>query len=461
MPGIINLARLDVAKGEINAAKTRLSEALKLYPGSPELLLDLAHLLADNSEREQAITVLDYGRKFAAPSDAQVTPPTSTSAAAMNAQAPSASTTEVKHAGQPSAAGLSLDVRFYLAELLLSGNKRLEAKAVMAELAAQAPDDLRTHELRVRTALQSGKRESLRGTLKKMSDMAGFDLPWLVRISVLQRQIGVLDDAQYSLNKAQQANPDSLPVLVALTSLAIEQGKLGRAEASLKRLLAKWPTEIMSYRLAGDLALHRGDGLTAAAQYQNILDRAPSLEALELLVRAWGVARRGQQGVKVLDNWIATHPDDINARKLLADVYLVEKNPAAALKTYERLVREFPQDTSCLNNLAYLAELAGQPAALDYAKRAYDLSPRDANVNDTLGWILVRRSRGEEALRYLREADTLQADSSVIKFHLAQALIAVKQEVEARVALQDALRTGQAFDGIDEAKALLASLAKR
>ena len=461
VPGIINLARLDVAKGAVAAAKMRLGEALKLYPGSPELLLELAHLLADSGEREQAITVLDYGRKFAGPSDAQVTPPASTGAVAMNAQAPSASTTEVKHAGQPSAAALSLDVRFYLAELLLSGNKRLEAKAVMAELAAQAPDDLRTHELRVRTALQSGKRESLRGTLKKMSDMAGFDLPWLVRISVLQRQIGVLDDAQYSLNKAQQAHPDSLPVLVALTSLAIEQGKLGRAEASLKRLLAKWPTEIMSYRLAGDLALHRGDGLTAAAQYQNILDRAPSLEALELVVRAWGVAGRGLQGVKVLDNWIAAHPDDITARKLLADVYLVEKNPVAALKIYERLVREFPQDTSCLNNLAYLAELAGQPAALDYAKRAYDLSPRDANVNDTLGWILVRRNRGEEALRYLREADTLQADSSVIKFHLAQALIAVKQEVEARVALQDALRTGDAFDGIDEAKALLASLDKR
>lgn len=458
VPGIINLARLDAADSALVSARTRLTEALKLYPGSPELLLELAHLLADNGDRDEAIKVLDYGRKFAAQPGAEGVPASSTGAAPINTQPLPSPAKDPTDTAQPSAAALSLDTRFYLAELLLSANRQAEFKSVMVEIEAQAPNDLRTYELRVRSSMRTDKRESLRGTLKKMSDIAGFDTPWLVRISLLQRQIGVLDDAQYSLNKALQVNPDSLAVLVALTSLAIERGNLSRADEHLSKLQANWPTEVMNYRLAGDLALRRGDSLAAATQYQKILELAPSQETLELVVRAWGVAGHGQQAVRTLDSWISAHPRDIAPRKLLADVYLVERNPVAALQIYEHLVRDFPNDPSCLNNLAYLAEISGKPDALEYAKRAYELSHNDPNVNDTLGWILVRHNRGEEALRYLREADTLLADSSVIKFHLAQALVAVKQDAQARIALQDALRTGEAFDGIDEAKALQAKL---
>ena len=49
----------------------------------------------------------------------------------------------------------------------------------------------------------------------------------------------------------------------------------------------------------------------------------------------------------------------------------------------------------------------------------------------------MQASRAEEGLQYLREADTLLADSSVIKFHLAQALVALEQEAEARVVSLD------------------------
>jgi len=461
VPGIINLARLDVADGAVPAARTRLAEALKLYPGSSELLLELAHLLADTGERDEAIKILDYGRKLEDPSKSApaASERTSDAKAASKAVADAPVAVEGKsETGQPGAVAQSLEVRIYLAELLLAANRLTEAKSVIGDVASQAPEDLRTYELQVRAALQAGKRESLRSTLKKMADMAGFDALWLVRVSVLQRQIGVLEDAQYSLAKADQARPNSLPVLVALTSLAIEQSHFDRADAYLKRLVAKWPTEIISHRLAGDLALRSGNGVAAAEQYQKILERAPSLEALELVARAWGMAGRGDEAVKVLNTWIAAHPQDIAARKLLAEIHLAEKQPAAALQVYERLVEDFPKDATCLNNLAYLAEIAGKSSALDYAQRAYALNPNDANVNDTLGWILVRRERAEEGLRFLREADTLLADSSVIKFHLAQALVAVNRQAEARGTLQEALRSGIPFDGIDQAKALLVEL---
>lgn len=462
VPGIINLARLDVADGNIPAATKRLGEASKLYPGSPDLLLELAHLLADSGQRDEAIRLLDYGRKLATSGPAEIPPlnakTTRDTPAKQPADRPAEESGEAT-TSQPSAVAQSMDVRCYLAELLLAANRHEEAKAVIAEIEEQAPEDLRTYELRVRAALAAGKRESLRGTLKRMSDMAGFDASWLLRISTLQRQIGSPDDAQYSLAKADQGRPDGLPVLVALTSLAIDQAKFERADEYLGRLVAKWPNEIMSHRLAGDLALRRGNGMAAAESYQKLLARMPSLESVELVTRALGVAGRGQEAIKTVTAWIDAHPKDIAARKLLADVYLAEKAPVKAREVYERLVQENPDDAACLNNLAYLAEITAVPAAaLDYAKRAHAVAPTDPNINDTLGWILVRQGQAEEGLRYLREADTLLADSSVIKFHLAQALVAVKQEAEARMALEDALRSGVVFDGIDEARALLATL---
>lgn len=457
VPGIINLARLDVAEGAVPEARSRLSEALKVYPGSPELLLELAHLLADSGNRAEAIKLLDYGRKLgAAPGGKEVSAEQATSST--QAAPPTTAAGDRNPVAQPGIVAQSMDVRCYLAELLLEADRRAEADAVIAEINDQAPEDLRTYDLKVRSALHAGKRESLRATLKKMSDMAGFEPLWLVRIASLQRQIGSLEDAQYSLTKADQGHTDSLPLLVALTSLAIERDKFESAEAFLKRLQTKWPKELMNDRLAGDLALRRQNGAEAAQHYQKVLDAAPSLEAVELVTRAWGMAGRGPEAAKTVETWIASHPRDMAARKLLADVYLVEKNPAKAREVYEHLVADFPDDAGCLNNLAYLAEITATPTSLDYARRAYAIAPQDANVNDTLGWILVRRGRAEEGLRYLREADTLQADSSVIKFHLGQALAVLKQDAEAKLAVEDALRSGVPFDGIDEAKGLLASL---
>lgn len=460
VPGIINLARLDVAEGALDVARNRLSEATKLYPGSPELLLELAHLLADSGNRDAAITLLDYGRKFAdAPNDVA-----SANGAKVEKSSPkpaSGKSSDEKgevHSTQAGAVAEFLDVRCYLAELLLAANRQDEARSLIADIEEQAPDDLRGHELRVRAALKAGKRGSLRSSLKKMSDMAGFDPAWLLRISTLQRQIGSPEDAQYSLSKADRGHPDNLAVLVALTSLAIEQNKVDSAELYLKRLLAKWPDEIMSHRLAGDLALQRGKGDVAAESYQKILEQKPSLEAVELVSRAWGVAGYGEKAIKTVDTWTAAHPEDVAARKLLAEIYLAEKSPLKAREIYEALVAEQPNDANCLNNVAYLAEITAADGAVDYARRAHAAAPGDPNINDTLGWILVRHGRAEEGLQYLREADTLLADSSVIKFHLAQALVALEQEAEARAALQDALRSGNPFDGIDEARALLAKL---
>ncbi|MCX7894187.1 MAG: tetratricopeptide repeat protein, partial [Burkholderiales bacterium] len=103
---------------------------------------------------------------------------------------------------------------------------------------------------------------------------------------------------------------------------------------------------------------------------------------------------------------------------------------------------------------AIIAHRTGDPRALEYAQKAYALAADDPLVNDTLGWILTRAGKPDEALLHLRNALIRQGDNAAIRYHLAAALAQLGRTKEAVKELDAALKSGQLFEGLDEAKIL-------
>ena len=169
-------------------------------------------------------------------------------------------------------------------------------------------------------------------------------------------------------------------------------------------------------------------------------------------------AGQGQDAVKALSDWLSRFPKDVVARRALAEAYLAIGDKAAARGEYKTIVKESPDDSSSMNNLAYLMNEAGEKDALTYARRAHELAPDNSDVNDTLGWILVQRNKPEEGLRYLRDAQSREGGSGVIEYHIAAALVALGRNREARSALDTALSHGNSFSEIGDARALRAKL---
>jgi Tfp pilus assembly protein PilF len=76
-----------------------------------------------------------------------------------------------------------------------------------------------------------------------------------------------------------------------------------------------------------------------------------------------------------------------------------------------------------LNYLAYTYAEAGieMDSAEKMARRARELKPEDGYVLDTLGWVLFKQGRFEDAVKVLEDAHRLQPNEAIIADHLGDA----------------------------------------
>ncbi|MFH1419949.1 MAG: tetratricopeptide repeat protein [Planctomycetota bacterium] len=93
---------------------------------------------------------------------------------------------------------------------------------------------------------------------------------------------------------------------------------------------------------------------------------------------------------------------------------------------YEACLKLDPNNAMALNNLAYLlTENLGQAEeALPYAQRAKRLNADNADVLDTLGWVLFKCGRHGEAVGVFLRALEIERENPVVLYHLGLVHIA-------------------------------------
>jgi Flp pilus assembly protein TadD len=162
-----------------------------------------------------------------------------------------------------------------------------------------------------------------------------------------------------------------------------------------------------------------------------------------------------------MESWLKSRPEDVLARRALAEGYLRAGNLAAARTRYEEVLKREADDPVVLNNLAYLLLAEKDVRAREYAEKAHRLAPTDPAVQGTLGWVLVNQGQLEAGLRHLREARLRDPQDPEIRYHLAAALAQAGRREEARLELDEALKRGVPFNGVAEARKLMAELSSR
>lgn len=105
------------------------------------------------------------------------------------------------------------------------------------------------------------------------------------------------------------------------------------------------------------------------------------------------------------------------------------------------VIAQNPEHTDALNTLGYtLADLTDRHAeALELIERALNLRPNDPAIIDSMGWVLYRLGRIEQAQIYLEQALSL-SDNAEIAAHLGEVLWAQGQKDRATSVMEDARR---------------------
>jgi len=135
---------------------------------------------------------------------------------------------------------------------------------------------------------------------------------------------------------------------------------------------------------------------------------------------------------------------------------------AKARDNYEKVLALNPKFAPALNNLAYIysEKLNNLNRAGELARKAHELAPAEPSVQDTLGWVLYRQGKYQEAAELLEQSASKSSDKGEIQFHLGMANYMMGRLDEARAALQKAVSVPGDFPGKDEAKSRLALLSQ-
>lgn len=249
----------------------------------------------------------------------------------------------------------------------------------------------------------------------------------------LARALAAQGQAQAALaafDAATRVAPnDPQPWLYRSRFLA-SQLKFAEAQASLAKAVAAAPGYLPAYLDQGDLYLATNETDKAIAAY-----RAAIKAVKQPAMAHFRLARVFES----LEKW------------------------GDAERAYLDAVASDPSMFGAYNNLAFLAATRSTnlDQALAWANKAIEIAPTAFTLYDTLGW--VHRARGElaPAVKAIQKAIADNPKSAGFHYHLGVVYADMGRTVEARAALQKALKLDPNFRMAADAKSRLLTLPQR
>jgi tetratricopeptide (TPR) repeat protein len=265
-------------------------------------------------------------------------------------------------------------------------------------------------------------------------------------------EMGVLDltqkkvkDAEELFHRAYQAQPGNLRGLLGESRALLMEGQSEKSVQLVETEAQKAPANLDLQRELGNTEISAGQYDKAIAAYQGLLGKVsePRQQA-DLWTRiAEAYLRKGdiQQSINSLEKARQGQPDNPSLMANLAMLYETQSKKDVARKYYELSIKTDPNNAFALNNLAYLiSESNGDlNQALTYAERAKQRLPGHPEVNDTLGWIYLKKNLTDNAIETFRTLVVQAPQNPTYHYHYAMALMQKGDRETAKKECQSAL----------------------
>lgn len=419
-PAAANLAQLDLKDNRPDAARQRFEGILKADPKHLNAML----AMADSAMRERDEKAYVGWLEKAAAAHPQALPP-----------------------------------RLALVRHLLGQGERNKALALAREALNANPEHPAALDLLGSVQLALGDTANAQGSYRSLVErLPGQAMP-LIKLAAVQVAAKDLPGARKSLLDALRVQPDSLDAQMMLGHVEIQSGRHDEAQRIARQVQKQQPDGAAGFILEGDAALARKDHPAALAAFERAHKLAPSGALLLRQLQTLNALQRAEEGEKRLADWLQRNPQDAGTRIALAEQLILRKQYPAAVAHYLIIDRGNPGNLLVLNNLAWALHQVGDKRAVSFAEQALKLSPENAAVMDTYGWILANQGQVDKGLTQLRKALSKAPDNPEIQYHLAATLFKAGEPARAKGELERLLASGVAFPQEAEARALLKQIA--
>lgn len=368
-----------------------------------------------------------------------------------------------------------LEARLAYALLAIRTERTDIANDIMAQLVDVAPDNIPVSMAYMGMLQKLGELQTATAWLEQV--LAGRPDSFELRLvyARLLADARRYEDARIEFEKLAEARPDNTDVQYALGLLYLQGNRIDQAAERFTRLAGQGERANEAAYYLGQIAEARKDDARALHWYEQVyggdnyfdarlrvavvLSRkdiglarehlhgigTSTEEQRQRLVRVEGEMLADQhmyeEAMAVYDKALASGPDIdlLYTRAMLAErmdrLDILERDLRAILEIE-------PDNSQALNALGYtLADRTDRYLeAYEFIERALALSPEDFYILDSMGWVLYRLGRLEEAVSYLRQARALRDDPEVAA-HLAEVLWVMGEKDQARDVWEAALQS--------------------
>jgi putative PEP-CTERM system TPR-repeat lipoprotein len=422
VPAAYNLAMLDLAQNKADDARKRYEAMIAREPNNDQLYLALAELQA---------------RTGASPRDV-------------------AATLQRAAQADPQSPGARVALIGYY---LRSGDTKAALAAAQAALTA-IPSDPRVLAAAATAQEAAGEVNQAVGTYTKLASLQPQSPMPLYRLAALRFRQNDTEGAIETLRQVQKIAPEEgRNVAAQAIQIYVAAGRYDDAFKEARELQKSAPDFAGGWALEGDISVSQRKFADAERLYREALKREPKANAVAVklhgVLSAAGKAGEADAWAK---KWIAENPRDTAMRTYLGDRQLGAKNLKAAAAQYQAVLATDPNDVHALNNLAWIGAEQGDPKALGYSERAAKIEPNSFAVLDTYGVLLLKNGQVDKALPILQRAHQLAPARNDVRLNYAKALIKAGKKDDARKELEALAKVSENFNGKNEVAELLKEL---
>ncbi len=249
----------------------------------------------------------------------------------------------------------------------------------------------------------------------------------------IQRRMG--DQAVSVLRAWNEADPSNVEARLQQVGVLVSARQLGVAETLIDRLLNEHTDTPEVLSMAHAVYSMQGKLPDLIARLELVrLSQPGNRPVSEALISIYSQSDQRTEAMAVLDDLREAVKTDADMLYYVSHLYKMLDQRQTSLEVLEQVLAIDPRHAPANNDLGY--EWADEGINLDRAERmiriAVDAEPEDQNFLDSLGWVLYKRGKFDEALIWLEKAI---ADSSrpspVVLDHLGDALYRLGRQQEA------------------------------
>jgi tetratricopeptide (TPR) repeat protein len=357
----------------------------------------------------------------------------------------------------------------YVEAIVLLAQVRLRAGDPQSAIAPlEAALRLRPDVMQIRMLLADayqalGRSEDAASLIREQIKQTPQDSQSYLVLGVILKKQKKNDESREAFEKALKLRPENVVAIDQLANLDLEAGAFSAVHQRADALLQKEPKSAPAYFIHARSYVIEKNFAAAEAALKKAIELDPNLAAAyNLLVAIYVEANKLPEALKELETVLGKNPRYSPALLTSGIIYERMGDFAKARDNYEKVLALNPNFIPALNNLAYIysEKLNNLDRAGELARKAHELAPAEPSVQDTLGWVLYRQAKYQEAAELLEESASKSPGNGEIQFHLGMANYMMGRLDEARAALQKAVAASGDFPGKDEAKSRLALLSQ-